>query len=86
MAVQATNEAVKAAPAVAEAAWLFKGNLMNSKNRNLRGMSSALFDSDLIASRLALFLAEALWASLVATGHLDRDFAAAYTAAKEYRS
>lgn len=28
------------------------------KNRALDGMSRALFDSDLIASRLALFLAE----------------------------
>ena len=34
-------------------------------NRALRGMSSALFDSDLIASRLALFLAEALWAIML---------------------
>ena len=38
---------------------------MHSKNRALRGMSSALFDSDLIASRLALFLAEALWAIML---------------------
>ena len=34
-------------------------------NRALRGMSRALFDSDLIASRLALFLAEALWAIML---------------------
>ena len=31
----------------------------------LDGMSRALFDSDLIASRLALFLAEALWAVML---------------------
>ena len=31
----------------------------------LGGMSRALFDSDLIASRLALFLAEALWAAML---------------------
>ena len=31
----------------------------------LGGMSRALFDSDLIASRLALFLAEALWAIML---------------------
>ena len=30
-------------------------------NKALDGMSRALFDSDLIASRLVLFLAEALW-------------------------
>ena len=35
------------------------------KNRALDGMSRALFDSDLIASRLALFLAEALWAIML---------------------
>ena len=35
------------------------------KNRALSGMSSALFDSDLIASRLVLFLAEALWAIML---------------------
>ena len=35
------------------------------KNRALDGMSRALFDSDLIASRLALFLAEALWAVML---------------------
>ena len=35
------------------------------KNRALHGMSRALFDSDLIASRLALFLAEALWAIML---------------------
>ena len=29
------------------------------------GMSRALFDSDLIATRLALFLAEALWAIML---------------------
>ena len=34
-------------------------------NRALHGMSCALFDSDLIASRLALFLAEALWAIML---------------------
>ena len=34
-------------------------------NRALSGMSRALFDSDLIASRLALFLAEALWAIML---------------------
>ena len=38
---------------------------MHSKNRALHGMSRALFDSDLIASRLALFLAEALWAIML---------------------
>lgn len=31
-------------------------------SKALDGMSRALFDSDLIASRLALFLAEALYA------------------------
>ena len=31
----------------------------------LDGMSCALFDSDLIATRLALFLAEALWAIML---------------------
>ena len=31
----------------------------------LDGMSRALFDSDLIATRLALFLAEALWAIML---------------------
>ena len=31
----------------------------------LRGMSRALFDSDLIATRLALFLAEAMWAVML---------------------
>ena len=35
------------------------------KNRALHGMSRALFDSDLIASRLALFIAEALWAIML---------------------
>ena len=35
------------------------------KNCALHGMSRALFDSDLIASRLALFLAEALWAVML---------------------
>ena len=35
------------------------------KNRALDGMSRALFDSDLIASRLALSLAEALWAIML---------------------
>jgi hypothetical protein len=34
-------------------------------NKALDGMSRALFDSDLIASRLALFLAEALWAIML---------------------
>ena len=34
-------------------------------NKALDGMSDALFDSDLIASRLALFLAEALWAVML---------------------
>lgn len=34
-------------------------------NKALDGMSRALFDSDLIASRLALFLAEALWAVML---------------------
>ena len=34
-------------------------------NRALHGMSRALFDSDLIASRLALFIAEALWAIML---------------------
>ena len=34
-------------------------------NRALSGMSRALFDSDLIATRLALFLAEALWAVML---------------------
>ena len=38
---------------------------MKNNNRALHGMSSALFDSDLIASRLALFLAEALWAIML---------------------
>ena len=38
---------------------------MHSKNRALSGMSRALFDSDLIASRLALSLAEALWAIML---------------------
>ena len=38
---------------------------MKNNNRALRGMSSALFDSDLIASRLVLFLAEALWAIML---------------------
>ena len=38
---------------------------MDSKNRALHGMSRAIFDSDLIASRLALFLAEALWAIML---------------------
>ena len=34
-------------------------------NRAIAGMSRALFDSDLIATRLALFLAEALWAVML---------------------
>ena len=34
-------------------------------NRALHGMSRALFDSDLIASRLALFIAETLWAIML---------------------
>ena len=34
-------------------------------NKALDGMSRALFDSDLIASRLALFIAEALWAVML---------------------
>ena len=34
-------------------------------SKALDGMSRALFDSDLIASRLALFLAEALWAVML---------------------
>ncbi len=34
-------------------------------SRALSGMSRALFDSDLIATRLALFLAEALWAVML---------------------
>ena len=34
-------------------------------SRAISGMSRALFDSDLIATRLALFLAEALWASML---------------------
>lgn len=34
-------------------------------NKALDGMSRALFDSDLIASRLALFLAEALWSVML---------------------
>jgi hypothetical protein len=34
-------------------------------NRALDGMAAALFDSDLIATRLALFLAEALWAVML---------------------
>ena len=34
-------------------------------NRAVHGMSRALFDSDLIASRLALSLAEALWAIML---------------------
>ena len=34
-------------------------------NRALSGMSRALFDSDLIATRLALFLAEACWAIML---------------------
>lgn len=33
--------------------------------RIVSGMSRALFDSDLIATRLALFLAEALWAIML---------------------
>ena len=33
--------------------------------RIVRGMSRALFDSDLIATRLALFLGEALWAIML---------------------
>ena len=33
--------------------------------RAISGMSRALFDSDLIATRLALFLAEALWAIML---------------------
>lgn len=33
--------------------------------RIVNGMSRALFDSDLIATRLALFLAEALWAVML---------------------
>ena len=38
---------------------------MKNNNRALRGMSRALFDSDLIATRLALFMAEALWAVML---------------------
>ena len=34
-------------------------------NKALDAMSDALFDSDLIASRLALFLAEALWSIML---------------------
>ena len=34
-------------------------------SRAISGMSRALFDSDLIATRLALFLAEALWAIML---------------------
>ena len=34
-------------------------------NRAIAGMSRALFDSDLIATRLALFIAEALWAVML---------------------
>ena len=34
-------------------------------SRAIAGMSRALFDSDLIATRLALFLAEALWATML---------------------
>ena len=34
-------------------------------SRAISGMSRALFDSDLIATRLALFLAEALWALML---------------------
>ena len=34
-------------------------------SKALDGMSRALFDSDLIASRLGLFLAEALWAIML---------------------
>ena len=34
-------------------------------SRAICGMSRALFDSDLIATRLALFLAEALWAVML---------------------
>lgn len=34
-------------------------------SKALDGMSRALFDSDLIASRLTLFLAEALWAVML---------------------
>lgn len=34
-------------------------------SRAISGMSRALFDSDLIATRLALFLAEALWATML---------------------
>ena len=34
-------------------------------SRAICGMSRALFDSDLIATRLALFLAEALWATML---------------------
>ena len=34
-------------------------------NRALRGISRALFDSDLVATRLALFLAEALWSIML---------------------
>lgn len=34
-------------------------------SRAIAGMSRALFDSDLIATRLALFLAEALWAVML---------------------
>ena len=34
-------------------------------NRAISGMSRALFDSDLIATRLALFIAEALWAVML---------------------
>lgn len=34
-------------------------------SRAICGMSRALFDSDLIATRLALFIAEALWATML---------------------
>ena len=34
-------------------------------SRAISGMSRALFDSDLIATRLALFIAEALWAVML---------------------
>ena len=34
-------------------------------SRAISGMSRALFDSDLIATRLALFLAEALWSAML---------------------
>lgn len=34
-------------------------------SRAIPGMSRALFDSDLIATRLALFIAEALWAVML---------------------